>query len=84
MIKIDRRVAANGSARTQVRVVEGYRPGPGLAPKQRTIKDFGCIEDQADPKAFMAMVRRFNADCMAADRSLRNAMAKKSKKRSVK
>jgi len=42
-------------------VVEGYRPGPGLAPKQRTIKSFGYLEDQPDPEAFMEEVREFNA-----------------------
>lgn len=60
MIKIDKRKNASGKTRTQVRVVEGYRPGPGLPPKQRTIRDFGYLEDQEDPEAFMEMVRKFN------------------------
>lgn len=61
MIKIDKRTNADGSPRTQVRVVEGYRPGPGLPTKQRTIRDFGYLEDQDDPEAFMAKVKAFNA-----------------------
>jgi hypothetical protein len=56
MIKIDKRTNADGTPRTQVRVVEGYRPGPGMPTKQRTIRDFGYLEDQEDPQAFMAMV----------------------------
>ena len=61
MVRKDPRINAKGQIRTQVRVVEGYRPGPGLAPKQRTIKDFGYLEDQSDKTSFMAMVEQFNA-----------------------
>jgi hypothetical protein len=42
------------------RVVEGYRPAPGLPPKQRTIRDFGYLEDQADQDSFMQIVKDFN------------------------
>lgn len=49
-----------GVMKTHVRVVEGYRPGPGMPTKQRTIKSFGYLEDQEDPKAFMEMVKEFN------------------------
>lgn len=62
MVKIDKRVKADGTPRTQVRVVEGYRPGPGMPTKQRTIRDFGYLEDQEDPEAFMAKVKEFNAN----------------------
>jgi len=61
MIKKDRRKNVSGQTRTQIRVVESYRPGPGLAPKQRTIKDFGCLEDQEDPVSFMSEVKKFDA-----------------------
>lgn len=71
MIKIDKRTNAEGLPRTQVRVVEGYRPGPGLPTKQRTIRDFGCLEDQEDPEAFMAMVKEFNANYRAENLPLR-------------
>ena len=60
MIRKDKRTDANGKIKTQIRVVESYRPGSGMNPKQRTIKDFGCLEDQADPKAFMAEVEEYN------------------------
>ena len=60
MIKIDKRKNADGTPRTQIRVVEGYRPGPGMPTKQRTIRDFGYLEDQEDPNAFMMMVKEFN------------------------
>jgi transposase len=51
-----------GVIKTHIRVVEGYRPGPGMPTKQRTIRSFGYLEDQADPKAFMAMVEEFDAN----------------------
>ena len=60
MIRKDKRTDASGKIKTQIRVVESYRPGSGMNPKQRTIKDFGCLEDQADPKAFMAEVEEYN------------------------
>lgn len=62
MIKKDPRTAADGSVRTQIRVVEGYRPYPGAKTKQRTIRDFGILEEQDDQEAFMAMVAEFNAN----------------------
>ena len=71
MIKVDKRTKKDGTPRTQVRVVEGYRPGPGMPTKQRTIKDFGYLEDQEDPDAFMAMVEEFNANYRAENTPLR-------------
>lgn len=71
MVKIDKRIKADGTSRTQVRVVEGYRPGPGMSTKQRTIQDFGCLEDQKDPEAFMAMVKNFDANYRAENLPLR-------------
>ena len=63
MIRKDSRVYKSGAVKTQVRVVEGYRPGPGCPPKQRTLKNFGYLEDQEDPVAFMAMVREYDENC---------------------
>jgi hypothetical protein len=51
-----------GVMKTHIRVVEGYRPGPGMPTKQRTIRSFGYLEDQEDPEAFMAMVKKFNVN----------------------
>ena len=62
MIKFDKRFNAKGERRTEVRVVEGYRPAPGMRPKQRTIKNFGCLEDQKDAETFLEKVRQFNHD----------------------
>jgi hypothetical protein len=45
-----------------VRVVEGYRLGPGMHTKQRTVKGFGYLEDQENPEVFMAIVEEFNAN----------------------
>jgi hypothetical protein len=59
MIKYNK-VTRQGKTKTWVCVVEGYRPGPGLPPRQRTIKSFGYLEDQPDREAFMKEVREFN------------------------
>ncbi len=53
-------VRRSGKTKTHIRVVEGYRPGPGLPPKQRTVKSFGYLEDQDDPIAFMRIVEEFD------------------------
>jgi hypothetical protein len=53
-------VRRGGKQKTHIRVVEGYRPGPGQATKQRTIRSFGYLEEQPDPVVFMAEVERFN------------------------
>lgn len=71
MIKIDKRKTRDGASRTQVRVVEGYRPGPGMPTKQRTIRSFGYLEDQQDPEAFMALVKEFDANYRAENVPLR-------------
>jgi len=42
-----------------------------MSTKQRTIRDFGCLEDQEDPEAFMAKVREFNANYRAENVPLR-------------
>lgn len=61
MIRKDKKTYKDGTVKTQIRVVEGYRPGPGLAPKQRTIKDFGYLEDNKDRGQFLTMVEEFDA-----------------------
>jgi transposase len=62
MVKKDKRIDSKGNTRTQIRVVEGYRLGVGMPTKQRTIRDFGCLEDQVDQAVFMEMVQKFNED----------------------
>ncbi len=52
----------DGTIKTNVRIVEGYRPGPGKAPKQRQIKNFGYAEDYPDQSAFWQMVEQAEAD----------------------
>jgi transposase len=70
MIKTNK-VKRRGKLLTWVGVVEGYRPAPGAAPKQRTIKSFGYLEDQEDPVAFMAMVEEYNANYRKNDVPIR-------------
>lgn len=62
MIKKDKIKGKDGSFKTYIRVTEGYRPAPGMSPKQRTLKSFGYLEDQADPVAFMKLAEAFDAD----------------------
>ena len=66
MIKKDKVKFADGSVKTYYRVTQGYRPKPGAAPKQRTIKKFGYIEDQSDPDAFLSEIKEFNDSSVAA------------------
>jgi len=70
MIKYNK-VSRHGTTRTHVLVVEAYRPGPGLPPKQRSIKAFGYLEDQADPEVFLAEVKEFDATYRAQNVPLR-------------
>ena len=51
LIKKDKIKKKDGTVKTYIRVVESYRPGPNMNAKQRTIKSFGYLEDQEDPKA---------------------------------
>ena len=62
MIRKDKATLKDGSVKTYIRVVESYRPGSGLKPKQRTLKSFGYLEDQSDPAAFMREVEAFDAN----------------------
>lgn len=59
MIRYDKHKRKNG-IKTQVRVVEGYRVDGKI--KQKTIKDFGYLEDQANQEEFIAMVEKFDED----------------------
>jgi transposase len=60
LIRKDKHTNKAGDVKTQIRVVEGYRPGPGMSPKQRTVKDFGYLEDQENQNAFLEMVAEYN------------------------
>lgn len=58
MIRKDKKSYKSGP-KTHIRVVEGYRDEHGKI-KQRTIKSFGYLEEQPDPKAFMDQVINFD------------------------
>lgn len=60
MIRKDKVKYIDGSYKTHIRVVKSFRPGPNLPPKQTTLKSFGYLEDQENPKAFMEEVKRFD------------------------
>lgn len=60
MIRKDKVRFSDGSVKTHVRVVKSYRPGPGMTPKQATLKSFGYLEDQTDRGAFLGEVEAFD------------------------
>lgn len=62
MIRRDKKIQKDGSIKTYIRVVEGYRHTSGQGPRQRTLKSFGYLEDQPDPEAFMLEVVAFDAN----------------------
>lgn len=77
-IKLDKHKRKNG-IRTQVRIVEAYRPGPGMSPRQRQIENLGYLEDQDDPEQFLtelkARVARMNREAslsLPIDFSMKN------------
>lgn len=55
-IKLDKHKRKNG-IRTQIRLVEGYRPAPGASPKQRLVENLGYLEDKENPELFLAELR---------------------------
>lgn len=59
MVRKDKHTLKSGIVKTQIRVVEGYRDSEGKI-KQRTIKNFGYLEEQNDPIAFMKEVVNFD------------------------
>jgi len=68
MIRKDKVKRANGIIKTHIRVVKSFRPGPGVAPKQVTLKSFGYLEDQPDQDAFMKEVIAFNKSITKGDK----------------
>lgn len=74
MIRRDIKLLKDGSVKTYIRIMEGYRPAPGKPPKQRTLKSFGYLEDQADPEAFMREVEAYDADTSNREQISSNKM----------
>ncbi len=59
MIKKQQIITKTGEKRTYISVLEGYRPGDGTGVKQRTVKNFGCLEDQPDKEKFLKKIEEF-------------------------
>ena len=57
MIKKTKIRFADGSEKTQIRVVKSVRDGEDRKPRQITVRSFGYLEDQIDPDAFWDEVR---------------------------
>jgi len=60
-------VTGESVIKTQIQLVESYRPSPGAAPKKRIIRSCGYLEDQADPAAFLAALKK-EIELAAADK----------------
>lgn len=52
-IKKTKHQFADGSVKTQIALVESYRPGKGQNPRTRTIRDYGYLESQENPERFL-------------------------------
>ena len=50
---------ADGSIKTQITLVESYRPGKGMNPRTRTVKDYGYLEDQEKPEEFLSELQNY-------------------------
>jgi len=56
-IKYEKKKKADGSIRTYVRVVEGYRDALGTT-RMRSVKSCGYLEDQRNPNEFINNIKR--------------------------
>lgn len=74
MIRYDKHKRKDG-IKTQVRVVEGYRENGKI--KQRTIKDFGYLEDQDNQDEFIAAVKLFDENYKKEKLSIKKNTRKK-------
>lgn len=69
-IKKTKHTFADGSKKTQITLVESYRPGKGMNPRTRTIQDYGYLEDQTDPEAFLDTLQKMVADHRKANEKI--------------
>lgn len=74
MVRFDKHIRKDG-IKTQVRVVEGYRVDGKI--KQKTIKNFGYLEDQENKDEFIALVNKFDTDYKNEKLSLKRTTRKK-------
>ena len=74
MIRYDKHKRKDG-IKTQVRVVEGYRENGKI--KQRTIKNFGYLEDQDNQDEFIAAVKLFDENYKKEKLSIKKNTRKK-------
>lgn len=80
MIKQKKNFFKDGSFKTNVRVMISYRPGPNMKPKQKTIKNFGYLEDYEDQTAFWDEVNRTNDNALKGhDKDLLIVVPKRNK-----
>lgn len=61
MIRKDKKIFADGTVKTQVRVTYGFRDENNKV-KQKTIRSFGYLEDQPNPDEFLKEIEKFSKD----------------------
>ena len=69
-IKKTKHTFADGSIKTQITLVESYRPGKGMNPRTRTIKDYGYLEDQKNPQEFLESLQKIVQDHRKANEKI--------------
>lgn len=62
MIRTQKRINKDGSIRRYISIIEGYRPTRGASPKQRVVKNFGCLEDQPNPDEYLKMIKEYDKE----------------------
>lgn len=75
VIRKDKKMFKTGP-KTHIRVVEGYRDDNGKI-KQRTIKSFGYLEEQADQKAFMDQAIAFDKNFFLEKKAKKDSFKKR-------
>jgi len=69
-IKKTKHVFADGSVKTQITLVESYRPGKGMKSKKRTIKDYGYLENHEDPESFLSGLQQLVEESRSGRKSV--------------
>ena len=75
MIRLDKHTFKNGVVKTQVRIVDGYRDEFNKS-KQRTVKNYGYLEDQDNPEEFLASLRELDRKRIKDKRITINTISK--------
>ena len=72
-IKLTKHKKKDGTIKTQIQLVESYRPYKGSRPKQRCIENYGYLEDKKDPDGFLLKLKK-EAEKMTKERLINIAI----------